>query len=376
MRGFIFCIAAALPAIACAAQPAPIEVKTVTYNGSLPYVVSANPKRDARINHSIFFGFTGRPAPAKYTDGVKVPQQEQNELPSASEIEYSITRADERVLAFEFKYEGCGAYCEPHWENYNFDAATGQAFSLSDIFTPQGRTTLFNKDRAKRVEEYRKAIAGLNKEGIANRKKQHISTPWPQPRTDNKQDDEEARISETIEMYQHCVESMRAPDYASYFTDIEFPARIDETSITFLYGRCSNHAMRALDDVGDQAITHEIAELAPFLTAYGKYLLMGGPRPALRVEPYRQFLQGHVGKAAITLQLARPGNDGAVTGDYFYDKYRKPIPLSGKVSGNTIELTESESTESPKPLIRATIKGDRLEGQWIGGKTLDFSVSP
>lgn len=375
MRGFIACIAAVLPAIACAGQPAPIDVKTVTYNGSLPYVVSANTKRDARINHAIFLGFTGQPAPARYTDGVRV-QEEQDGPPSTSEIEYSITRSDDRVLAFEFKYEGCGAYCEPQWDNYNFDAATGQAFSSSDIFTPQGRTTLFNKDRAKRVEEYRKAIAALNKEGSANRKKQHISTPWPQSRTDNKQDDEEARISETIEMYQHCVESMRAPEYASYFTDIEFPTRIDETSITFLYGRCSNHAMRALDDVGDQAITHAITDLAPYLTAYGKYLLLGGPRATMRVEPYRQFLQGRVGQAAITLQLARPGNDGAVAGNYFYNKYRKLITLNGKVNGNTIELTESESTESPKPLIRATIKGDKLEGQWIGSKTLDFSVAP
>lgn len=373
MRGFIACFAA-LPVFA-AAQPTPIEVKAVAYNGFLPYVVSGNPRRDARINHTIFFSITGQPAPAKYTESVKVTE-EQDGPPSNTELNFTVTRDDARVLAFEFDYEGCGAYCEHHWDQLNFDAAAGRQFSSSDIFTPQGRVALFKLNNATRLAEYRKAIAGLNKEGIANRKKQHIATPWPQPRTDNKQDDEESRITETIDMYQHCMDFMREPNYASYYTQDVFPVKVESESITFPFGRCSNHAMRALDEVGDQAITYKIADLAPHLTHYGKYLLMNGPQVASRVEPYEQFLMGRVGQAPITLELSRPGPDGAVSGRYFYNKYRKPIGLSGKVSGNTVELAETESTDTPKPLIRATIKGDKLEGQWIGKQTLDFSVAP
>jgi len=76
------------------------------------------------------------------------------------------------------------------------------------------------------------------------------------------------------------------------------------------------------------------------------------------------------------LDLSRPAPDGTVTGSYFYNKYRKLIRLSGTVNGNTIELTETESTDTPKPLIRATINGDKLDGQWIGKQALDFSVAP
>jgi len=371
MRGFIACFAA-LPAIALAAPPAPIEIKTVSYNGSLPYVVSGNPRRDARINHSIFFGFTGQPAPAKYTDPVKATEEQ----PSTSEINFTVTRVDERVLAFEFDYEGCGAYCEHAWEQYNFDAVTGRPFSSSDIFTPQGRAALFKLNNAKRMDEYRKTIAGLKNLGFAKLKKQRTATPWPKPKTAAEDAEEDSRIIESIDMYQQCMDSMRDPNYASYYTKERFPIKIEDASITFLFGRCSNHAMRALDEVGDQSITYKIADLAPYFTPYGKYLLMGGPQPAPRVEPYEQFLLGRVGQAAITFELSRPGPDGAVSGHYFYNKYRKPIGLSGKVNGNTVELTETESTDTPKPLIRATIKGDKLEGQWIGKQTLDFSVAP
>jgi len=374
MRGIFACLAA-LPVLASAAQPAPIDIKNVSFNGSLPYVVSGNAKRDARINHAIFLGMAGQPAPARYTDPVKAPEEQDGPTPT-SEISYSITRLDARVLAFEFDYEGCGAYCEHHSEQYNFDAATGRPFSSSDIFTPQGRAVLFKRNNPKRLEEYRKAIAGLNKEGAANRKKQRIATPWPQARNDNRQDDEESRITESIDMYQHCMDSMRTPDYANFYLQDVFPVKIEEESITFLFGRCSNHAMQALDEVGDQAITYKITELAPHLTPYGKYLLMGGPRNTFPAEPYQQFLFGRVGQAAITFDLSRPNADGSVMGSYFYNKYRKLIRLSGKVLGNTVELAETESTDTPQPLIRATIKGDKLEGQWIGKQTLDFSVSP
>lgn len=259
---------------------------------------------------------------------------------------------------------------------YNFATANGRMILASDIFTPAGGTTLLKQNLAKRAIEYRRAVASLNKDAIANRKKLGIATAWPQPRPDGKQDGEDERISETIGMYKHCMESMLSPDYGKYFTLANTSLKIDGTSITFLYDRCSNHAMRALDDVGEQKVAYKIDDLAPYFTAYGKYLLMGGPQAAPRAEPYRQILQGHVGQAAITLQLSERYSDGSLSGSYFYDKYRKPIGLSGKMNGNVIELTESESANTPKPLIRATIKGDKLDGQWIGKKTLDFQAAP
>lgn len=375
IRVLFACIAAALPALVAAAPFVPIEVKTITYKGSLPYAESGDAKRDARINHRIFLDMAEQPAPAKYSDGIKAPK-EQDEPQGSSDFGFSVLRNDDRVLALEVDAEGCGAYCEHYWTRYNFDAATGRMIFASDIFTPAGGATLLKQNLAKRLAEYKRAIAGLNKDAVAHRKKKGIATPWPQPRPDGKQDEEEERISETIDMYEHCIESMRSPDYGKYFTLANTSLKIDGESIAFLYGRCSNHAMRALDDVGDQKLAYKIADLAPHFTAYGKYLLMRGPQAAPRAEPYRQILQGRVGQAAVTMQLSERYSDGSLSGSYFYDKYRKPIALSGKVNGNVAELTESESTDTPKPLIRATIKGDKLEGKWIGKKTLDFRAAP
>ncbi|AXF22854.1 hypothetical protein CUJ89_20340 [Burkholderia pyrrocinia] len=346
-------------------------MKTIAYKGSLPYVESGDAARDARINNRIFLDMAEQPAPARYSDGIKVSKV-QDGLQGSSDFNFSVLRNDDRMLAIEVDAEGCGAYCEHYSRYYNFDAATGRLISAEDIFTPTGGVTLRKKNLAKREAEYKRAIADLSKDAVANRKKKGIATPWP----DGRQDEEEEHITSAIGMYENCLESMHSSDYGNYYKWVDIPMEIKDDSITFLYGRCSNHAMRALDDVGDQKVTYKIENLAPNLTAYGKYLLMSGPQAAPRAEPYRQILQGRVGPAAITLLLSDLYSDGSLSGIYFYGKYRKPIALSGKVKGDVVELTEAGSSDTPNPQIRATIKGDKLEGQWIGNKTFDFRAAP
>jgi hypothetical protein len=373
IRVLFVCIAVALPALVAAA-PSPILVKTITYKGSLPYAESGDARRDARINNRIFLDMAEQPAPARYSDRLKEPK-EQDVPQGSSDFSFSVLRNDDRILTLEINAEGCGAYCENYSMQYNFDVATGRMIFASDIFTPAGGAKLFKQNLAKRLTEYSRAIAGLNRDAVANRKKKGDATPWPQPLSADKQDEEEERIVSTIGMYESCMESMRSPDYGKYYM-AETSLKIEGESVTFLYGRCSNHANRALDDVDDQKVAYRIADLAPYFTAYGKYLLMSGPQAAPRAEPYRQILQGRVGQAAITLELSGRNDDNSLSGSYFYDKYRKPIALSGRVNGDVVELTESESSDTPKPLIRATIRSDRLEGQWIGNKTLDFRAAP
>ncbi|VVE59232.1 hypothetical protein PIN31009_05466 [Pandoraea iniqua] len=378
IRVFFACIATASSALVVAAPSAPIAVKTITYKGSLqgslPYAQSGDTRRDARINNLIFLDMVEGPAPARYSDEIILTKDADGTSQGSSEFGFSVFRNDDRILALEVEAEGCGAYCEHYGRQYNFDATTGRVIFASDIFTPSGGAKLLQKNSTKRTLEYRRAIESLNKTAVANRKLKGVATPWPKPRQNNRQDDEEERIASTIGMYESCLESI--PDYGKYYKLADATLKIEGESITFLYERCSNHAMRALDDVGNQKVTYKIADLAPYFTAYGKYLLMSGPKVAPQVDPYGQILQGRVGKAAITLYLSRRYNDDSLDGSYFYDKYRTPISLSGKVIGNVVELSEFDSGDTPKPLIRAEVKGDELEGQWLGKKSLDFWAAP
>ena len=359
-------IVSSLSAASLAAAPL-FTVRTVTYKGSLPYVESGDVRRDARVNHRIFLDQTGLPAPVKHSDGIK-PLQNQESLAGSADFSFSVLRNDDRILTLEVQGEACGAYCENYSMRYNFDVATGRMISALDLFTHAGGAELFKQNLTKRVAEYEKAITDLEKEAEINHKNTDKSK--------SEAEDDKERIEMTRSMYESCAEAMRSPDYGKYYSFADAHSlKIGSESITFVYGRCSNHAMRALDDVGHQEITYKIADLAPYFTAYGKYLLMNGPQAAPRPEPYGQILQGRVGRATITLALSELNSDSSLGGSYFYGKYRVPIELSGKVNGNIIELNEFGNGNSPA-MIRATIKEGRLEGQWIGEQTLDFRVEP
>ena len=54
-------------------------------------------------------------------------------------------------------------------------------------------------------------------------------------------------------MYQGCIKQMKDPEMVKYRTIDGESFRIGKDAITFYYGRCSNHAMQALDEVGEFA---------------------------------------------------------------------------------------------------------------------------
>ena len=94
------------------------------------------------------------------------------------------------------------------------------------------------------------------------------------------------------------------------------------------------------------------------------------PPPA---SPFGQALHGKIGGAAVTLLLDREGTDGSVTGHYFYDRYGRMIPLSGKRNGNALALTEE--VDGNKAELGLTVRGNAVTGQWQGnGKTLPVAL--
>ena len=187
-----------------------------------------------------------------------------------------------------------------------------------------------------------------------------------------------AGFNEAIEMYEQCAASIVDPEMAKYRTIDTDKMKIGNNAITFIRERCSIHALRALDNLDEIAHTLSLKDLALYLNDYGRSLLVSGGGNALPVGgPFNQVLIGKIGQAPITLRLGARNTDDTVSGTYYYNKYRTPIPLFGKVIGNTLAMEESESKDQPLPVIRATIKGESLKGLWVGsGKQIAFEAGP
>ncbi len=283
-------------------------------------------------------------------------------------------RNDERIFTIRFNVEACGAYCENHDSYFSFDARSGRFLTLDDLLTPAGMLEMARRLNKFAVAQYQQQLAGLRAD---------LKQVKKLPKTASNQeniDDLEARI----ELNSSCGGDLREKSGSVPVADKElleyfrYNSYVVQTgSVEFVRGRCSNHAMRALDDVGDVHLKVAMAALRPYLTAYAKGLLLkeGEGKPG---DIYGQVLHGRLGAATPITMMLNKNADHSLGGVYFYDKFRKPILLSGRENGKTLELTERQEGDSAdtKASLSLAIDGDGLKGRWVGNKQFDIELRP
>lgn len=117
-------------------------------------------------------------------------------------------------------------------------------------------------------------------------------------------------------------------------------------------------------------------EIAPLLSAYGRYLIQGegdGASPNDRISG--QVLRGSIdNRFAVVMYFDDSVTPGTLKGFYYYEKYRKGISLTGKKTGPaSYELREGEATTA-QPVFSLQNRGGKLSGIWSNG-TKSFGVS-
>ncbi len=271
-------------------------------------------------------------------------------------LDYAIERNDDRVLTISIDGEYCSAYCEQSTEYLSFDARTGERLTLANLFAPNAVATLGKRIAASRLARIDRQIAQLKSGKINGRPPEDVET--------------------AVDMYDRCRQSHGAPDADSSSYLAYDGLNIGAHTLTFVHDRCSPHVIRALDDIGEFMTVFAFNELKPYLSDYGKTLLLLPDSTSGPVGPFSKILHGHIGgRLAITMNLELGGSD-FVTGTYFYDKYRIPIRVNGQRHGATLALTEIESDDTPRPTMKLGIDGSKLKGTWKGKSSFAFEAAP
>ena len=361
-----------------AASPGGLTVRSVEFKAtqegegppiSMPFVQSTPARVAANINDRLFLARLGVLAP-KRPPAVLVDANASAVTGQASQS-FSVLRNDRRVLSIDFEIEGCGAYCETYHETYAFDRRTGRLLDPRDLFTPDGMADLRRQLQRARLVQYRQALASLRQERREAIRKGQAGNL----------DD----IKERIHLNRGCIgegnHTDRSPGdgtlaqvqpgtlggrFSLLSQDLELTAE-----------RCSNHAMRALDDVGDVSLTLPYAQVRSAMTPYGKSVLLNDGSVPPTPSPYGQLLRGRLGgRTAVTL-LLESYPDHTVSGTlYFHDPARRAIALRGREEGARIELEAFADEGQPATAtLRLTRVGTRLSGQF-GEQSIDLPLAP
>lgn len=351
----------------------PLQVKTLSYQGTMPYVeptdaaVAATVRVAARINQALYLELLDQPAPIRRQDGLKVRKRGEGDGPAPiSDISFVVDRADQRLLALSVTAEGCGAYCEGFTRSFVFDAGNGRELQATDLFTAAGAQAIAAVLARQRDARIKAEIRKLKAAADPNSKAGKALT----------EDERESKL-EAAEMFEACLPQYAKPDRGSAALGSD-EIRIKGAAIAFVRGRCSNHMMQALDTLGEFINSLPLKDLVLHLSAYGKFLLGVGPAAPAPTSPFGQVLVGKVGTAPITMRLRRPyGAEENLGGVYYYERFRTPISLFGPRRGEAWELKEDAEEGKARPVMRFTVSGDRIIGEWIGAdKRLPLEAGP
>ena len=250
------------------------------------------------------------------------------------------------ILSIYFSGEASGAYPESFEEWKNFDIRTGNYINMLD---------LIKHSSVKNVESIMRST-------IRNKINAFIKEVKSGTQNDTSK--------EQIELYEDCLGSIdyRSIDYVDYF--------IEKDQLVMTSGRCSNHAMRGIDDLGSFEIKIPLKKLEPHLTDYAKNLLSGSQTVVTQPNLQHRIYKGKIdGKYPITLMINQIFEDNSMSITYWYDTHKKLIEWRGTYENNRFTLVEDDYHDEenarwiPKANIILDEKGTDLVGTWEDYKT-------
>lgn len=250
------------------------------------------------------------------------------------------------ILSIAINGEASGAYPEEFADWKNFDLRTGNYINPEDLFQAESFKTingLIQKRIQKRVGDF------LNQ--LKSKKNPSEETP------------------DQIALYEDCFTEYTLNGIKIFF---------EKDKLTFVAGRCSNHAMRALDDLGSHKIEFSYKELDKYWSSYAKNLISGSEKTEITSLNNKLYKGKIDGKYSITVLISQVYDDGSFSAKYWYDKNKKLIEWNGKIKGNHISIIEndyySEETNQWvfKALVEADLQGRKIIGTWQDEKTKKY----
>lgn len=139
--------------------------------------------------------------------------------------------------------------------------------------------------------------------------------------------------------------------------------------ITFYSPRCSSHAMRAFDDLGEFKNQYPLTLIKNHLSPLGKHLL-DRQQTELQSKPIEGVYRGKIAdKYPIKLFIDTIYHDGSVSGYYWYTKHKKLIELRGSYQNNKLKLyvrkhNPQEKKWIPIEAIIGTLQNNSFNGTW------------
>lgn len=258
--------------------------------------------------------------------------------------DWKVNESPKNILSLIIEAEFTGAYSEGYTIYNNFDVRTGNKITANNLFSSEGKKTLRKLLNQKVTLEIKNFLKNIKLKQSSNNEDKEL-------------------IEEQIEIYEGCLENNES--YKLEYYDITF----NKDKITFIRGRCSNHAMWSSDELDTFEFNFTYKELKKYLSEYGKSLCFENVSNINSTTIDGKLFKGKIDdKYPITALVQNINSDNNITIYYWYDKYNLPIEWSGKFEKNHFHLNEYNETNQ-EIAIEANYINNKIVGTWTNKTT-------
>ena len=298
--------------------------------------------------------------PKKFTKNPfeKVASDPQNCCSYTEFYDWKVNKTNASILSLSISGETNGAYPEGFDDYENFDTKTGNPILLKELFTESGFKSIDKQFVAK----------------IKNEIRGYLKTIPAMIKKSKRKSAERETLEEQQLMYTDCLSYIKAGEITGY-TNFYF----ENQTLFLIRERCSNHAMRGIDELDKYEISFNYSKIKPFLSSYGNSLFLNSNKNLVSKTPEGKLFKGFIDKKYPITVLVNQFNDGGgVDFLYWYDKTKELILCSGNLVDDTFELYETDKDENPTVKVNVKfIENKKIIGTWTDSKTnnpLSFEV--
>jgi len=255
---------------------------------------------------------------------------------------YNVTQ-NSKFIHIEMDTQFCGAYCEGSKTRDTFLADSGQHIKTEVLFTPQGLKEISKINR----EKVLKKIRDFLKNGSGDREQNRL--------------------------YEECLEDSfigKIHGYSNFNITKKF-------GLTLYSPRCSNHAMMALDDLGEFSNNYSLDQIDSYLSDLGKYLLDNRVKIVKKSNDIEGIYSGKISNKYSIMLFIKYIDNNRVNALYWYEKYKKLVELSGYLKDNRLKLIAQNKDDKDIEIFIGDLKNRSFSGEWINledNRSLKFKV--
>ncbi|MEQ9376395.1 MAG: hypothetical protein RIG68_14515 [Imperialibacter sp.] len=280
----------------------------------------------------------------------------------------TVTLNTENLLVLQVSSEGCAAYCESGDSYLIFDARSGNRIELDDLFSEVGFDLLKQKVNLERKLQLTNEI--IRTYGWDSQTKKEMLR---ENRSEYKESMKEGLEINEVErsIYVDCLAGIEKYSFQKSFY-------LDSTNIYLIRERCSNHANRGIDNVGEFRNALGIRAIDGLLSDYGRKVLLG-ERIDATVTTITGIVYDGLVDAKYSIKLVLNYVEGKyASGKYLYTTRGKGIELSGINRNGIFEIEERNDDGAITGKLNFTFSdgNQAATGTWTSpdGKSLKLEL--